>query len=393
MTALCGGGASQAKLGVAAVVNYTAGLLASIFAAYDLAWLIPVIPLVGLPPLVLDNFCSTDPPAVPTFTEDEANALLNLQFGPTFDTAAEKFRDLVLNLLWYQSCECASGTPSPFVPPSQPAGAITTYYPSGQAGGPCQTFEVEDLVYQPNTSLDRGQLRLLETGEPYVVRATLRTSVATAPGIFVEFQLKFENDAAGITSLYTYALTLGPAQTVIRYFPIYPNSTDVDVSIHALAGSGETSAGATLELFCSGASPNTPGPSTGPNDVAGTAVLEQLLALVKAVQRNYAPFGYIRGVSHTGISGSGSIAVSRILGVDVAVTAVPAGKQELLGNPPYIKDLGWLSVSEADGMIQERRLAQHDFTWFPQLAPLATSVNYALQPGVVVTITELLPEP
>src|SRR5260370_10239671 len=120
MTALCpGGGAAQLIPGKAAIVDYSAGLLAAIFAAYDLVWLIPVIPFVGLAPLVLNTFCGSDPPPVRVLTAAETDALLNAKFGTAFQSGLSKVTDLVLNTIWHNPCQCFTAT-EPALPPQPP---------------------------------------------------------------------------------------------------------------------------------------------------------------------------------------------------------------------------------------------------------------------------------
>lgn len=132
MTALCGGGTSGPKTGVAAVVDYSSGLIAAILASKGLNWLIPVIPLAGLPPLVLSVFCGADPPALPTFTSAETNALLQLQFGPDFDSGLSKLSDLILHTIWYDACQCNSGSLTAYPVVTPPAGTPIFQPPNSQ---------------------------------------------------------------------------------------------------------------------------------------------------------------------------------------------------------------------------------------------------------------------
>lgn len=50
-----------------------------------------------------------------------------------------------------------------------------------------------------------------------------------------------------------------------------------------------------------------------------------------------------------------------------------------------------MSVMTGDGMIEERRLTRQFQVWLPQSMPLATTFGFFLFPGVVATITELVP--
>jgi hypothetical protein len=90
------------------------------------------------------------------------------------------------------------------------------------------------------------------------------------------------------------------------------------------------------------------------------------------------------------VTGSGSFAASNLAGVLVEITAAPPTKVQP-GNPSYIWDMGWLSCSTPDGFIDEKRLTRTKQIWLPRLMPLSDSFGFYLFPGVVATITELLP--
>src|ERR1041385_294066 len=122
MTALCGGGASTSKFGAQAVVDVTSTWIGLQLAEAGASWLNPAIALLTLPPLIVSNFCSTDPPAQPTFTAAERDALLNLTVGADLVSGLVKFGDLVFNMAWFQLCQCSSvatpAAPAPNAPPS-----------------------------------------------------------------------------------------------------------------------------------------------------------------------------------------------------------------------------------------------------------------------------------
>lgn len=374
------------------MVDYTAGLLAAIFAAYDISWLIPVIPLVGLAPLTLNTFCATDPPTMPTFSQAEVDAMLQLQLGPTFDSGLAKVRDLVLNVIWYDTCQCTAGSPTPIAPPAQPAGSITTIFPSAPATTPCLTFHpsTNPWGYTQGQSWNIGGAYFGGLNAT-ASRLTLSTTVQSGSFVPGNWGLSFSD---GVT-------TITPRRTM-RYDQLVKSQVfDIPVQANQFLVTFEadpTPTGSqftlvTAEIFCNGDYPGGVQTPCCPPDPATASTLALILDLVRSMQRNYAPFGYVFGSAHSGLTGTGSFAISRNLGVKLEVTAHPGSTVFSGGNPLYARDLGWISVSEADGMIQERRVSQLGFTWFPQLAPIATQVNYFLSPGVIATITELLPEP
>lgn len=157
--------------------------------------------------------------------------------------------------------------------------------------------------------------------------------------------------------------------------------------------------------------PQPPGWPTAPtfpcNNVdpcAALIAIQQLLASMNTLlssdleldtlsQRYKLPFASIPGARHTSLSGEGSFAIERLLGVTVTLDEFATQPPVLEGNPPYVMNLGWISASDGDGMLQEKRFTQQAMTWFPTNMQMATLLGYSFRPGIVATITELKPEP
>jgi hypothetical protein len=141
----------------------------------------------------------------------------------------------------------------------------------------------------------------------------------------------------------------------------------------------------------------TIGPCTSFGDICGvlqTLVyrLDNLWAEVKTIQRYRVPFDTVPSTLHTGITGTGSLALPGLVGLRITITTDVAGTQ-LQGNPPYLWDRGWLTVNDASGMLEEKRLTRTGYDWFPEKMPLATSLKWSLTPGVVLSVQELQPVP
>ena len=122
-------------------------------------------------------------------------------------------------------------------------------------------------------------------------------------------------------------------------------------------------------------------------------IVDQIVLEGRLLQRWGKPFGYVEGTEHPDLASAGSFPVTRLLGMSVFVVTPPPGEPVLPGNPPYLWDCGWMSINDANGMLEEKRITRSGFGWFPRDMPLATSFNYALTPGTTVTTRELLPEP
>jgi hypothetical protein len=147
---------------------------------------------------------------------------------------------------------------------------------------------------------------------------------------------------------------------------------------------------------------NMPGPpQTGCGDIQSICTfmdllnrkLDGLTNLLTTVQRWRLPFAYLQGPEWPDLVDSGSVTISRLLGMRVYVVDPPPNEPVLPGNPPYLWDCGWMSINNADGMLEEKRVTRSGFDWFPQSMPLATSFNYSLTPGTRLTVIGMLPEP
>lgn len=103
------------------------------------------------------------------------------------------------------------------------------------------------------------------------------------------------------------------------------------------------------------------------------------------------PGAYIAGTVHVGLTGEGSFPVSGLSGLLIEVVAKTPGAAELAGNPPYLWNAGWMSIDNADGMLEEKRVTRDAFVWLPAHMGLATSFNYYLLGATELRVTELEP--
>lgn len=145
-------------------------------------------------------------------------------------------------------------------------------------------------------------------------------------------------------------------------------------------------------------------PVSTPGDPAALSqilsLLAQILQLVTSdleldtiVQRWAKPFGDVPGITHAGLTGEGSVDVSRALGLLVTVTQLPEVVTTFPGNPIYIRDLGWLAVDDGGAMLQELRVTRQQQRWFPTQMQLATRVSWSLKADVEIAVQVLSAEP
>lgn len=139
-------------------------------------------------------------------------------------------------------------------------------------------------------------------------------------------------------------------------------------------------------------------------DVCATlvAIQQQLAALSSALsantelvtllQRYQLPFATVPGANHSNLSGTGQFVVSRLKGVRVSIRQRPP--TTILPGPfPYVFDLGWIAAGDGSTVfLEERRVSQDAFDWFPEDMQMANTFQYEFFPGVVADVLELQAE-
>jgi hypothetical protein len=157
-------------------------------------------------------------------------------------------------------------------------------------------------------------------------------------------------------------------------------------------GSGQTTCVVSEQMYCEGQSTGSTGGAPIPDaNIQGT--LAQILSLVTVTQRQLAPFAYVLGTAHAGLSGNGQFAVQGLLGLKVAVTTVPGRIGIVIGDPNTLFGLGWISVGDANGFGDRMFIDSNPDVMLPPDMSSMTLVGYSIPPDVVVTITELVREP
>lgn len=419
MTALCGGGSSSPKTGSTDQV-YGGAALAAYYAAKGVPYLSEVALLLGLLPLALTTLCATDPPTMPVWTKADSDAILQLQFGNAFNVAFQKARDILYNFVWRDQCKCDNATvPAAAVPPAPPvnlthvniAGSVacaetditiasvtalsgTDFTLSTPAPGMLPddgtyvTYAGGGTIYP--RGIPAGITAGLVTQYPY-------TQAGGCPGIFVNFAAISFFNAAGAFLNHNY-LSVPDASSPTSEWQTVPIPAGARYWYAWAQWGPNTCTGSGFPLriqtswFCGGASGKGP---AGPccSDPATIALLVKLNAAVNLMQRQLAPFAYIAGAAHAGLTLQGSFAVSSLLGLRIQLTTIPANLRQQADTPPYVFSAGWVSISCPDGNIDETRAHAANQVWQSRLMGEATLVGYSFSPGVVATITELQREP
>jgi len=397
VTAICGGGTSGPKPGTSAVVLVGSGTIATMLQKSTNTWLQFAAALLTLPELVLSVFCGGDPPAMPTFTSTESNALLNATFDADFFNGLAKFTDLVHNLAWQEYCQCTSGAlvvPPPVAPP---AGTAIYQTPPPPTSTPCYAEAPNPFALAMGTG--NSYAHQVGSGADPITNATAVRITSTAEiqsgiGHHYQWTIFGVTNAGGlgtnIPGTHAFATTgtdstivLVPSADMLYFYgtvqAVGTDSGFVRVSDYY------------MEVFCNG---NLPGAQSAccPPDVATQSYLDLILKTVTLMQRQIAPFSYVPGEVHTGCIGNGIIAVSGIIGVKVELTATPARLGTVLGSPDTLYDAGWLNIGTDDGFGPRQFISSNPMLLFP-ISGAVTVIGYSIPLDVTATITTLRREP
>lgn len=360
-------------------------------------WAVPLAMGIAGTRFVLLDLCSSDPPAVPDFTASDAIALLGWIDPLAHVQAQLKLYQLVGNQLWYLVCQCDNATVpvAPTVPP--PPGLPSINPPPVVAPTTTQPCAGESpRAYQfHSVSGDGGHFgpRLdLPAGATELECVTTWSPPDSFPAThFPTFDVQFWNAAGGsISSVefsyyasgipYTKRISI-PTGAVQYQFSASSGSMNVATDLSSVA-----------TFYCGSGSTGYPAPAPCAADPSVLAQLDAILQLVTLLQRQVAPFAYVPGARHNGLTGSGQFSVQGLLGVSVILTTVPPGLGNIAGDPPELFDVGFVTLGTADGWHRSVRL-EHSPTLIMPILGSETLLGWTLAPGVVVDVLELVREP
>lgn len=355
-------------------------------------WLIPFLSAYEAKFINTSTFCAVDPPTIVALTPTDLINLATPLGGGDLAGALSKVDAIVQNILWYAFCKCDVGAqpvqPSPIT--TQPTGAPVVSIPNS---GPYKVAAVQNTSTPGNEPWNVFEF-VWETPGALVQTDTLAYRWNVGQGTTTVALLPIRNGFSGaIARIYNHDLSFSLVFGGTTEDCSDETITAVQLTMSTLPYDGSKTPSTLVTSYYRGlptAAPVTQGEATDP---LIAAKIQSIYDIVRAMQRYRVPFATITGTAHVGLTGSGTVPVTSICGVRVSVTAFPGTNQQLPGNPPYIKDLGWMSVDDGGGMLQEKRITQQTFEWYPPQCQLATSLNYDFFPGVTVTLTELLPEP
>ncbi len=416
MTVLCGGGTSSAKTGVAETIIFTAGSLSSLLNNKGGYWATLAAPLLGVLAYSATDLCGTDPPAQPTITDDEYKALLQLQPWDVLVTALGKLADIVTRVIWYDLCECDAGA-QPILPTDTldpPDDVDIPNYGGGDcprprtrinvpinSGTPVRAYTNCTRQFFPSfpasfsvahANYDSQEIFPIPTNwtDVRLVADYVSGTTSGAQSYHVDFYVFDATRVVGgilcsasVTSTGVPHGVSGASPTAIntgtyKYFALnshcftpitVPGVIDVEV-----------------QLTCTAGAPPLSGCCSDPTVIA---LLSQLMQQVNLIQRQNAPFAYIGGEQHIGLTGSGQFSVQGLLGMRVELTAVSTVVGVSEGVPEQTFEAGWIAWGNGDGFTQREFITNESFVSFPALAGQYTTFAYNLSVGVEATFSEL----
>lgn len=403
---VCAGG-SHTKTGVPAAILITTDQIASVLPP-TMLWLKPLLPYIK--PIYLDAvtaFCAAEPPGFPDLTGIALGAVFaGGQVGASL-VAAEAITQIALHYLWYAMCECISGTtPAPPAPPAAPTD-LPTVNPTTVVN-PGITTPCWDVTRQMFWSAMSGasMLGIVQPGghtsimpKPVPTRITVKLVNGTegATQAQCSMDLQYIDSGGGILPGFTTGLLAPGATYNVTVIPPAAAASWAWTLQYSTAGIGgatpTNSVTVTITMWCAGQTPSNPNSPCCPPDPNLLGLLTRIQAQVDLIQRQSAPFGYVYGANHAGLTGHGSFAVSDLIGVSVDITAIPAHAGRIDGSPIEYFDLGFVTLGTADGYETSRRLDHEGTLMIPHQAGLFTSVGYTVPPGVTIAIRELVREP
>lgn len=421
MTAICGGGTSSAKSGFAASLFVGPSMIAALLNNIPTPWAVPLAGYIAAITYDLTTFCPADPPSVPTITATDVINLLE-PFDVASNVAAGlKFQQLIGAYLWYVVCQCDSvQTPAAPSAPAAPTGMPQInppILPSPTTTGCMDVIHTQQDSQNPVQHLAGGDVWEMTpyyfsvrgiTVVPYT--ATNETSYAIPAGL-TSISYKITGISGGPSTQQSAIIKLAywnssaasvgavfiPAPTNGNTVTSSPSSVPSGATYVTLFQDGQNWTGDwryELELigYCGSTQPTAQQPCCPPDPIL-SGQLDQILGLVTLIQRQLAPFAYIKSTTHSGLTGSGELSVQGLLGALVTITGYGSNVGVELADPDVFFEAGSFSWGNADGFSRRELISCSPQISLPAEAGQYTKIAYTLPVGVTVSIQELRREP
>lgn len=432
MTALCaGGGTSSARPGFDRFLSVAPYAVTGLLTELRPAAAAAIGAGIGNQFYDLSTFCVTDPPPMPTINALDVLALFNPVFTVAFNPSVEKFRALIANYAWNAFCQCDSGAQP--ARPTLPA-PLLDFNPAPSTGPIPTTADgcfhqlvsgidvLRDLAFVAgNGATPQGRLYALTPlyltvpGATHTLAGGFTPAVQTylVPSGATHVAMRghtYTNTGGSSNAIFAGCLGWNAAGSQVGGFggtnisPIAdwalpstgPAALSGAIEVFAWAnitnGSPTQVIDAELLFYCGNTAPVSVQPCCPPDPTLSESI-QRILSYVELIQRQCAPFGYVAGAVHSGLTGAGDLDVQGLLGMRVELTAIPPSVSQEFGDPERIGGAGWINWGNAEGWAARELLTSESFVSLPPLAGQYTAIGYSLRPGVEATITELEREP
>lgn len=396
---VCTSGISQARPGVATSVIVDSAYVKSILPS-TLAWLYDYLPFMhGLEIGDVGAFCSVDPPtwSIPS-TQDFFNFATGGPYA-SYQLVNQFLQDVTRAYIWYSLCQCSVGSPTALTAPTEPADmpAVNPYPIVGPSTAlACREAENTFAYTSAMSNVDVYAITV-NLADLHVTRIEVTTTeVQHGFTLSRRFDMRYSYvpgialPPAIFTGWNAFSPGTGLSGTVVLTPP-------TDPPVFTMEGTAAIAPGFPIDMiisvrfFCGGQVPGVAPTPCCPPDQISTGLLYQILNLVTLQQRQSNPFAYIAGSSHAGLTGSGTIAVQGILGALLNVSGLSHyGRDD--GEPETYYRIGDLRFGTNDGYSMRIPIDTDSQVIFPESSGVYTVIAYNLEPGVTMTLTELLRE-
>lgn len=430
MTALCGGGASEPVAGYTGTITLDGTSIAAYLALIgEAAAAETLAPLIAGAVLVVEVFCSGDPPADPGINSTTVQNALDFGHPAVSIPAIGQIKDWFLHQYWCQVCTCTSGTAPTCGTPSSP-GAVTQN-PGLPQQGNAQCFDNSYTIDMTDPGSGVVVTDLTQKFVPVAGTAVTVTDGSIGGGAGVTMQMwplqpgvtridfhgsvtQFDS-AAPTSDFYAASMCFGSSTsagtcTAIcstdnglgsiqgQSFPrgniaVWPSTaTYWGISsrrVHGTTGTPKPQSIAMEAIAqCTQASLGCcPPPPTDPNI---SSRLDQIYGLVQNLY-SIIPVrvpNYAAGAAHSGLSDGGTLALaSTTIALRVVFDTLPVAYGEVIGVPNTFIDIGWISPVTNEGVEAGVRVTRS--TQVIALPEASSAIDYTFPSGASVTITEL----
>lgn len=381
--------------------NYMSSLLPP-----GMLWLRPFLPYMPTIAVNTSDICAIDPPDPPSLDPLDLLAL----FDPTRQAlkalAVEKISLWVLNAAWYALCQCSDGsTPTATTLPTTPS-PLPVINPPGTTlpttDAPCQ---VRDFGMESSPYWSPAYINFTNgtPAQPFFWQLPNATTdyndfaVDILPGVGTHVttpRLRFDYYASTTGSPIGQQILTFTDNARVRFTPTSGALYYVGFLLADTTVQTHDNFRVNIRHYCSPAGPGAPVSACCPPDPTLQATLAAVLELTTLIQRQLAPFAFIDGAVHSGLTGAGEFAVSSLVGARIEIIdSLPGTVGVEAGVPETLFGAGWIRWGEADYWREREWLDSETRLSTPYAASVMTRIGYSLPPGLEIRITELEREP